>query len=75
MEPSPDFKGIEDFLNKDPLLRRLYDEHKTLEKKISKLEKKPYPTPVEEREEKRLKKLKLLGKDRIIRLLEQHRNA
>lgn len=72
---SPDFVGIEQFLDRDPLLKRLYEEHRHLKKQIAKLEKKPFPTPAEEKEEHRLKKLKLAGKDRIVRILEKYRNG
>ena len=72
---SPDFAGIDRYLDKDPALKKLYAEHKELKLKIAKLEKKPFPTAAEEREQQRLKKMKLLGKDRIVQILEKHRNG
>ncbi len=72
---SPDFKGIEQYLNTNPALRKLYEEHRLLKRKIAKLEKRPFPTTAEEREEQQLKKLKLLGKEKIVRLLETLRNG
>lgn len=67
---SPDLKGIEGYL-KDPIIRKLYEEHRQLEKKLAKLEKKPFLTADEESEEHRLKKMKLAGKDQLVRLLEK----
>lgn len=57
------------------MLRRLYEEHKQLKRQIAKLEKKPFLTAAEQRDETRLKKLKLAGKDRIVRILEKYRNG
>lgn len=75
MTTSPDFQGIELFLDRDPLLKKLYEEHRHLKKQIAKLEKKPFLTSQEEREEHQLKKQKLAGKDQIIRILEKHRRG
>jgi uncharacterized protein YdcH (DUF465 family) len=68
-----DIELIEKFAGQDPLLRTLYEEHRTLDKKLLKLSKKPYLTPAEENEEQKLKKLKLAGKDRIMKILEKYR--
>lgn len=64
---------IEKYSKEDPVLRSLYQEHKSLDKRLAKLGKKPYLTAAEEREEQRLKKLKLVGKDRIMKILERYR--
>jgi len=68
-----DIELIEKFAKQDPLLRTLYQEHRELDKKLQKLSKKPYLTPAEEREEQRLKKMKLAGKDKLVRILEKYR--
>jgi uncharacterized protein YdcH (DUF465 family) len=72
MEPN-DILLIERHVRDDSTLRALYDEHRSLEKRIAKLSKKPFPTAVEEREERRLKKLKLLGKEKLLKWLERYR--
>jgi hypothetical protein len=68
-----DLDLIEKHASSDPVLRRLYQEHRNLEKELAQLVKKPFLTPVEEREEQRLKKLKLAGKDKIVKILEKYR--
>lgn len=58
-----------DFLKRllegDLEFRRIYEAHKSCDKKAAKLGKKPYLTLAEEIEEKRLKKMKLECKDRM----------
>ncbi|RMG43006.1 MAG: DUF465 domain-containing protein [Candidatus Dadabacteria bacterium] len=55
------------------LLRELYEEHLFLDDIISKYESKPYITPDEELETKRLKKKKLLGVDRMMAIIHDQR--
>jgi uncharacterized protein YdcH (DUF465 family) len=62
-------------LEQDPELKRYYEEHLELEKKLLNFQNKSYLTPVEETEKKKLKKLKLLGKDRIMEILGKYRQA
>ncbi len=66
---------IVSFLDKDPELRKYYEEHQELEKKLSLYQGKPYLTEMEEVEKKRLQKLKLLGKDKIMEILERYRHG
>lgn len=61
-------------LDKDPELRRYYEEHRELEKKLLSYQYKTYLTPAEEMEKKRLQKLKLVGKDRIMQILGKYRH-
>lgn len=70
---SPDFKGIETMLEEDSLLRREHDEYKKLKKQIAKLEKKPFLTADEEREERLLKKMKLQKKEIIMNRMKERR--
>ncbi|MBI2083898.1 MAG: hypothetical protein HYT76_10095 [Deltaproteobacteria bacterium] len=72
---SPDFNGIETYLEEDSLLRKEHDDYKKLKKQIAKLEKKPFLTSAEEREEKLLKKMKLKKKEAIMQLMEKHKNG
>ncbi len=62
------------FLDKDPELKKYYEEHQDLEKKLEKYQHKAYLTPAEEVEKKRLQKLKLVGKDRIMAILGKYRH-
>ena len=62
-------------LDRDPELRKYYEEHQQLEKKLLNYQHKAYLTPAEEVEKKRLQKLKLLGKDKIMEILGKYRPA
>jgi uncharacterized protein YdcH (DUF465 family) len=60
-------------LEREPDLRRYYEEHTALERELSPLQEKIYLSPEEEVEKKRLQKLKLAGKDKIMEILARHR--
>jgi len=62
-------------LDKDPELRKYYEEHQELEKKLLGYQHKSHLTPLEEVEKKRLQKLKLAGKDKIMEILGKHRQT
>ena len=64
---------INKLIDKDEELKRLWEEHLELEKKIEEYNKRLYLTPEEEAEKNRLKKLKLAGKDRIQEILNKYR--
>jgi uncharacterized protein YdcH (DUF465 family) len=64
---------IVSLLEKDPELRKHYEEHQELEKQLSEFQHKHYLSPDEEVEMKRIQKLKLAGKDKIMELLGKHR--
>lgn len=49
----------------DPEFKKLWDEHHELKEKVRELDQKTYLTPEEEIEVKRIKRIKLRGKDRI----------
>lgn len=65
---------IQTLLDGEPDLRRYYDEHVDLERRLNVFHQKAYLTPDEEVERKRLQKLKLAGKDRIMEILARHRD-
>ena len=67
--------AIISLLDKDPELRKYYDEHQELEKKLLEYQHKLHLSADEEVEKKRLQKMKLAGKDRIMEILEKHRIA
>ncbi|HWH80301.1 MAG TPA: hypothetical protein VNT76_23135 [Candidatus Binatus sp.] len=72
MEPR-DEQTIVSLLDKDPELRKCYDEHQEFEKKLAEYQHKHHLSPEEEVEMKRIQKLKLVGKDRMMEILGRHR--
>ena len=62
-------------LDKDPELKKYYEQHLELEKKLEAYQHKLHLTPLEEMEKKRIQKLKLLGKDKIMQILARHRQT
>lgn len=65
---------IKSLLEREPELRRYWDEHVDLERQLRVFDSKGYLTPEEEFERKRLQKLKLAGKDKIMEILSRHRS-
>ena len=65
--------AIVSLLDKDPELKKYYDEHRELEKKLSEFQHKHHLSPEEEVEMKRIQKLKLVGKDKMMEILGKHR--
>lgn len=64
---------IRTLLDRDPELKRFYEEHLELEKQLAALQHKHFLTPEEEIERKRIQKVKLAGKDRIMEILGRYR--
>jgi len=64
---------IVSLLDKDPELKKFYEEHQELEKKLAEFQHKHFLSPEEAVEMKKIQKLKLAGKDRIMELLGKHR--
>jgi uncharacterized protein YdcH (DUF465 family) len=64
---------IQSLLEREPGLRRFYEEHEDLERQLGVYQQKIYLTPEEEIEKKRLQKLKLAGKDKIMEILSRYR--
>ena len=62
-------------LERDAELKRYYEEHLTLEQHLAELSRKLYLTPEQDIEKKELQKRKLIGKDRIMQILDKHRAA
>jgi len=61
------------FIKTDQTLKRLYLEHSELEDQLEGYRSQSYLTSEEEMEEKRLKKQKLFGVDRMMMILASHR--
>ena len=66
---------IVSLLDKDPELRKYYEEHQELEKQLEDFQHKSHLTPLEEVEKKRLQKLKLAGKDKIMEIVGRYRHG
>lgn len=66
---------IRSLMETDPELRRHYEEHLELERRLADLRQKPFLTTEEEIEQKRIQKQKLAGKDRMMEILARHRHA
>jgi uncharacterized protein len=64
---------IVSLLDKDPELKKYYDEHLALEKQLAAFQHKGHLSADEEIEMKRIQKLKLNGKDKMMELLAKHR--
>lgn len=64
---------IVSLLDKDPELKKYYDEHLALEKQLAAFQHKGHLSADEEVEKKRIQKLKLIGKDKMMELLGKHR--
>ena len=60
-------------VDRDPDLKRFYDEHVQLEKRLAQIDHKNFLNQDEEVERKRLQKVKLAGKDRIMEILNKYR--
>jgi uncharacterized protein YdcH (DUF465 family) len=64
---------IVSLLDQEPELKKFYDEHLELEKKLAEFQHKHHLTAEEEVEMKRIQKLKLIGKDRMMEIIGRHR--
>jgi uncharacterized protein YdcH (DUF465 family) len=74
MEDSDRAKIIE-LSGRNFLLNKLYNEHKELEEKLARFEKRPFLTASEQQEQKLLKRKKLLGVDNMMRILHQNHHV
>ena len=70
-----DEEFIISLLDRDAELRKYYEEHQELEKKLLEFQHKVHLTSAEEVEKKRLQKLKLVGKDKIMEILGRYRQT
>jgi len=61
-------------MDRDPELKRYWEEHRELEARLDEMNRRPYLTPEETVERKRLQKLKLSGRDRIENILAKYRD-
>ena len=68
-------QAIVSLLDRDPELKKYYEEHQDLEKQLSVYQHKHHLSAEEEVEMKRIQKLKLVGKDKMIEILEKHKQT
>ena len=68
-----DLELIEELTDKDPELKKFWDEHHELERQVAEFNRRPYLTAAETLERKRLQKLKLAGRDRMEQILAKYR--
>jgi hypothetical protein len=69
-----DIELIEKFSVVDEELKKEVEEHRKFEEMLNDFNKRAYLTPEEEVEKKRIKKLKLRGRDKIEEILVKYRN-
>lgn len=63
---------IEKLALENPELAALVSEHQTLKAQLQELGSRPYLSPEDDLERKKMQKAKLAAKDRIQRILDQH---
>ena len=68
-----DERLIKELVGQDEELKRYFDQHIEFEKRIERYNKKQFLTPEEEIERKKIKKLKLAGRDKIEKILSKYR--
>jgi uncharacterized protein len=68
-----DLELIEKYRNTDEELKSLWEKHLLYERDLERIEGKPYLTPSEELEMKRIKKVKLAGKTRMQAILDRYK--
>ncbi len=68
-----DVELIHQYTHQDQELASLWSEHQTFERRLEKLERKPYLSPDEQLERNDLKKKKLAGRDQIEQILKRYR--
>lgn len=68
-----DLELIEQLTDRDPELKKFWDEHHEYERLLEEFNRRPYLTAAETIERKRLQKLKLAGRDRMERILAKYR--
>ncbi|HSR13535.1 MAG TPA: DUF465 domain-containing protein [Thermodesulfobacteriota bacterium] len=69
-----DLDLIQRHLADDPELKRYWEEHEDLERRLEEFNRRLYLAPEEELERKKLQKRKLAGRDRIEAILSKYRS-
>ncbi len=66
---------LQQLLEEDEEFRKAYEMHRAYGKKVDKLNKRPYLAESDREEKQRLKKLKLIAKDKMEEILLRHREG
>ena len=66
---------VEELLNSNEEFKKLWEEHEELNQKVDEMSLKPYLTPEEEVELKRLKLVKLKGKEKLVSILDEYKKT
>jgi len=64
---------IQKYIHQDEELKQYVEDHKKLERDLEDFNKRIYLTPEEEIQKKNLQKKKLVGKEKIYKILEKYR--
>lgn len=64
---------IQQYIHQDAELKRYVEDHKKLEADLEDFNRRIYLTPDEEMQKKNLQKKKLIGKEKIYKILEKYR--
>jgi len=64
---------VEKLVNENPRFRKLYEAHQLFEKELIQFEERPLLNPEDEFEQKKIKKLKLAGKEEMEQILQENR--
>ena len=72
MEKTP---MVEELLNVNEEFKKLWEEHTKLNQKVDEMSTKPYLTPEEEVELKKLKLVKLKGKEKLVSMLDDYKKS
>ncbi len=64
---------IKELITQNEEVKKLWEDHQNYEKILSEFNTKPVLTAEEEMEKKRIQKLKLLGKDRLYKFIQEYR--
>jgi len=68
-----DMALVEKLCDENPRFRKLFEEHTIFERQLDDLEQRPFLTPEQEVERKKVQKLKLAGKDEMESILRSYR--
>jgi uncharacterized protein YdcH (DUF465 family) len=68
-----DLELIEQWMERDPELKRYLEEHQEYERRLEEFNRRPYLSAAETVERKRLQKMKLAGRDKIEQILAKYR--
>ncbi|HLG20801.1 MAG TPA: YdcH family protein [Bdellovibrionota bacterium] len=63
---------VSELLEKNDEFRKLFKDHRSLDEQLEEMDRRPYLTPEEQVERKRLQVMKLHRKDRMAEILRHH---